>query len=268
MPRIDGSLRDRVLERLGFSSPPPVTRAGLDRVYGEWCRRVPFDNVQKRIALASEDAAPLPGGRAADFFERWLEHGTGGTCWPSSNALFALLEACGFEARRITAAMKDRPEENHGSVFVQLDGDDWLADTAMLSDRVFALRKGESGEVGPELARIRVEAIEDSWRLWVPFPPRPEPLACRLLADRVDHAHYLQRYEATRRQSPFNHSLYASRNREGARLVWLGSLRVEKTARGLEQEPLEPDALADSLVSELGLSEAIVGKLAQHGALG
>ena len=39
---------------------------------------------------------PLPGTQAADFFEHWLAHGTGGTCWSSSNALYMLVTALGF----------------------------------------------------------------------------------------------------------------------------------------------------------------------------
>ena len=57
------------------------------------------DAVCARLGVTS--AAPLPGTHAIDFFEQWLDHGTGGTCWSSSNALYMLLTALGFTARRI-----------------------------------------------------------------------------------------------------------------------------------------------------------------------
>jgi N-hydroxyarylamine O-acetyltransferase len=110
-------LRERVLERLGLTGPPRPDLEGLVFVYGAWCARVPFDNVRKMIALR-RGAARLPGAAAADFFSGWLEHGASGTCWPTSNALFVLLRALGFEARRVAGCMRSRdcePWERHGA---------------------------------------------------------------------------------------------------------------------------------------------------------
>jgi uncharacterized membrane protein len=76
---------------------------------------VPFDNVRKLIALRLAHAPPLPGTYAADFFEHWLAHGTGGTCWSSSNALQMLLVALGFTTRRIAGSMRDLGIITHGS---------------------------------------------------------------------------------------------------------------------------------------------------------
>ena len=68
---------DAVLERLGFSDRPVPDRAGLDEVYLAWCRRVPFDNVVKRIHLVSGSAEPFPNGSADAFLRAWLRDGTG-----------------------------------------------------------------------------------------------------------------------------------------------------------------------------------------------
>ena len=99
-------LRDAVCARLGIAPAPP-TLEFLEAVYAAWCRRVPFDNVRKLIALREAAPPPLPGTQAADFFEHWLAHGTGGTCWSSSNALYMLVTALGFTARRIAGSMRD-----------------------------------------------------------------------------------------------------------------------------------------------------------------
>src|SRR5438105_15871270 len=100
-------LTDAVLERLGRSDRPPTDLAGLELVYGAWCRSVPFDNLVKRIHLGSGDPAPIPNGDPTYFLVSWLEHGTGGTCWPSTLALHALLVALGFDVRIGSAAMRD-----------------------------------------------------------------------------------------------------------------------------------------------------------------
>ena len=112
------AMRDRVVEKLGFQAAPPPDLDGLRALYAAWCARVPFDNVRKMIALRTP-GAPLPGTTAEDFFEGWLRDGAGGTCWPSSQALWALLSALGFEARRVVASMRDTGYGSHGTVKVR-----------------------------------------------------------------------------------------------------------------------------------------------------
>ena len=80
-------LTEAVLAKLGLADRPRPDRAGLDRIYASWCRRVPFDNLVKRIHLTSGSEAPIPNGPPEAFFASWLAHGTGGTCWPSAGGL-------------------------------------------------------------------------------------------------------------------------------------------------------------------------------------
>jgi len=122
-PGLTTSLRDRVLTRLGFDTAPAPDLAGLGALYAAWCARVPFDNVRKMIALRTPGAA-LPGITAEDFFEEWMRHGAGGTCWPSSHALCGLLASCGFDARRVVASMRDTGTGSHGTVKVRVEGRD------------------------------------------------------------------------------------------------------------------------------------------------
>jgi len=122
-----------VLEALGFREAPPVDLDGLTAVYAAWCARVPFDNVRKLIALHGGASGPLPGLGADDFFDAWLTHRTGGTCWPSANALHALLDSVGFDSRRVTASMFDQGEPSHGTTIVLLDGHEHLVDSSMLT---------------------------------------------------------------------------------------------------------------------------------------
>lgn len=66
---------------------------------------MPFDNVRKLIHLSSQNPAALAGDDATDFFEAWLRHGAGGTCWPGHGALHSLLSALGFDADRAVGTM-------------------------------------------------------------------------------------------------------------------------------------------------------------------
>ena len=91
---VSSATAEVVLERFGLSGRRALTLGGLEELYQTWCRKVPFDNVRKRIALAKGQGGALPGGTSEDFFANWLTHGAGGTCWPTSNALYALLVWC------------------------------------------------------------------------------------------------------------------------------------------------------------------------------
>jgi N-hydroxyarylamine O-acetyltransferase len=270
--RIGDATAERVLERLGFTDRPAPTLDGLRHLYRAWCRAVPFDNVRKRIALAAPDPAPLPGGAAEEFFAAWRRHGTGGTCWPSSNGLFTLLAACGFDARRIEGSMREMPEPNHGSVIVRIDGAEWLADSSMLTEAPIPLHADAPLEIADPLHPIRVEPLEDGalrvhWA--VPFQRDPT-FPCRIRSAPVAHSFYLERYEITRSpdRSPFNAALYAARNVEGGVLAYLGRTQVRKRHDSIEERELEPAELARSLVEELGLSEEIVADLAKRELLG
>src|SRR4051812_26537593 len=108
--RLAPQLLEDVLIKLGFSDGPAVSLLGLRALYGAWCKRVPFDNVQKLIRLGANDPGPLPGDSATDFFKMWLAHGTGGTCWAGNGALHCLLLSIGFVSTRALGTMLLAPD--------------------------------------------------------------------------------------------------------------------------------------------------------------
>ena len=206
---------ERVLTRFGFSKAPAPTRAGLEEVYLAWGRHIPFDNVRKRIALTRGDAGGLPGGTAEEFFTAWLRHGPGGTCWPTSNGMYMLLRALGFDVRRIAASMQDMGMPNHGSVIARIEDEEVLVDSSILCERPIPLRRDGKLELDDPVHPIRIEPAGDLWLLHWGFTMSQEMMPCRLLEDPVDLPFYLKRYEISREMSPFNASLYGRRNREG-----------------------------------------------------
>ena len=131
---LDTALVERVLDRLGLSSRPEVSLAGLADLYGAWCRKVPFDNIRKLIHVRAGNPATLPGDTPNEFFEAWLAHGTGATCWAGNGALCELLTTLGFDARRAAATMMVAPgiPPNHGSVVVHFDDARYVTDASIL----------------------------------------------------------------------------------------------------------------------------------------
>lgn len=268
MSDVSPGLVERALDRLGFDAEPGNDRAGLERLYMAWCRAVPFDNIRKRVALLEGNPSPLPGGLPADFLEAWLEHGTGGTCWPSSNGLFTLLHACGFDVRRISASMGDRNDHNHGSLVVRLGGEELIVDSSILNERPIPLRRERASTLADALHPIRLEPAESGLVIHWGMSVSTDTMPCRLMNDPVDEAFYLERYEISRGYSPFNAALYARRNFPGGLVSFAGNTRFEKTASGVTSGELAPDELRAALIEELGLSAAIVARLSACGGLG
>jgi N-hydroxyarylamine O-acetyltransferase len=264
---LDPALRTRVVARLGLAGPPALDEAGLAAFYAAWCASVPFDNVRKMIALRTRPDGPLPGGDATDFFEHWLSHGVGGTCWPTSNALFALARSLGFRARRVAGSMRDLGIVNHGSVKVAVDGREWLVDSSSLTNVPLPLGDGLFVHDDGMLA-VEVEPTDGTHVVWTHTPPNSSYLPCRLLIDPASSHDYAAGYEASRVQSPFNRRLYARRNRSNALIVLAGRTRFAKTAAGLAARDLSTDELCQALRDDIGLSPGLIDDWVRCGGLG
>jgi N-hydroxyarylamine O-acetyltransferase len=261
---LDAVLLGRVTNRLGIPDTVPVSREGLELVYGAWSRTVPFDNIRKMISLRAGDQC-LIGHDANEFLGNFLDHGSSGTCWPSSNALFALLTSLGFDARRVAGAMFNMPEINHGSVKVRLEEVDWLADSSMLSGVPLPLT--ETVFVSTAAVGVEVEPVGDSHFIWTDFPPLPEFVPCSLRLDPVDAAFYAERYETSRETSPFNERLYLRKVTSEGLVVFLGHTRFLRTVNGLEIQELSREGLCAALHQDAGISEALITRWVDSGSL-
>ncbi len=126
-----------ILEKLGLARHPSIDIAGLSLLYGRWCRNVPFDNLRKRLLYSGSASGPVPGHNSQDFFENWLAHGTGGTCWATSHALHDLLSELGFPTTRGAGTMLASPDvvgPNHGTAIVTLEDLRYIVDGSMLTE--------------------------------------------------------------------------------------------------------------------------------------
>jgi len=261
---LDRELAERVLERLGLPDRPSIDPDGLTALYRGWGLAVPFDNVRKLIALhdpTCSPTAPLPGLDATDFFEQWLRHGVGGTCWPSANALTTLAAACGFDARRITASMFDLNEPSHGSTIVTIDGTEWLIDSSMLTDRPLPLSATEATEIDDPVFATTATPVPEGWLFGFPLPDESS-LPCRTISPaETSHDFYAERYEVSRTASPFNEHVYLRRN-DADGIVSMGNGRLAtRTAKGITNEEVSGPDTREAL-SAMGLSDEILAQLA------
>lgn len=258
------ALTERVLAKLGLRVRPALDLGGLRSLYRAWCRQVPFDNVRKLIALHSGPRGALPGSEPAGFFEDWLAHGTGGTCWAGNGALHALLGTLGFASERGVATMLVNPaaRANHGTVVATSAGQRYLLDASILHEVPLPLDEGapQPAQDAPWSVRTRHEAGRPVIR-WRPLH-LPSGLDCRVEWLEATPDSFPARYELTRAWSPFNYSLYARRNRADAVIGVAFGRRVAFGADGtVDEAPLDARARIRVLVEELGISEALAQTL-------
>lgn len=267
-PVLSPELVERVLAKLGLTGRPTLDLAGLNTLFAAYCGSIPFDNIQKRVWFAGDQTTPLTGGNPAEFFEDWLVHGTGGTCWPINGGMCALVHSLGFDARRIAGSVivERYPHgANHGSVIVTLDGIDYVIDPCYGSFKVLRLVPGRHASAGKGIHKIRAVPTGGGFKIFfymshnreVPLTFRTEPEH-----DPVDHAFFLTRYNWTKKNGVFNDALYFCR-RFPDRILTIGRKnRFTVAADGAFTKTEIADAERKSaLVDEFGLSEEIVEAL-------
>jgi N-hydroxyarylamine O-acetyltransferase len=261
---MDATLGARVLDRLGIDGAEiTVDAAGLALVYGAWCQAVPFDNLVKRIHLASGDPSPIPNGDPDAFFRSWLEHGAGGTCWPSTLALHALLVDLGFDVRLGSAAMRDDLDpttHSHGTLLVTTEhpGQLWWVDTSMLTDAPVPLVRGGPSELAHPRRPVRVEPVGELWRVHWQSTGDRGGMSCLLLDDDATEEHCRARYEWSREFSPFNQALYTTRNRADRSDEMVRGEHVVRDAAGVHRRPVGPEERHEILRDVFGYSVAIL----------
>lgn len=258
------SLFERVLARLGFSERPEPTLAGLRAIYHAWCQRVPFDNVRKVIHVRAGDTGPLPGSTVEDFFEAWLQHGTGGTCWSGAGACHALLRWLGFDAERGIATMLVVPHlpPNHGTVRVRLGAEHHLVDCSILYGEPLRLEVDAETRIAHPAWRVRCTPHKGRWTVaWRPLH-KADGLDCRLERFGAEAEEFRTLYEQTRDWSPFNYEVTARVNR-GDEVVGIAfGKAVNFHADGaIEQRRITHEERQRRLIEQLGLSEEIVSQL-------
>jgi N-hydroxyarylamine O-acetyltransferase len=117
---------DAYFGRIGYSGPRTPDLATLDAVMRAHIASVPFENLDvqlgRRISIAPEA-----------IFAKLVTARRGGWCYEQNGLFGGVLDAMGFEVRRLTcgvmrAATGDAAMGNHLALAVTIDGTPWLAD--------------------------------------------------------------------------------------------------------------------------------------------
>lgn len=267
-PVLSPDLLERVLLKLGLTDQPRLDLTGLNRLFAAYQEGVPFDNIQKRIWFAGDRSKPVTGGDPTEFFEHWLTHGTGGTCFPINGALHALVHSLGFDARRNAGSVivEGYPAGgNHGTVLVTLDGVDYLIDGNLGAFKALPLLPDTPTSTGDGLHDIRAVPLEGRFDvLWYQGHSREAPLVFRteLEYDSVDHAFFLARYDWTTTVGLFNDALYICRRLPESIMVMGRTNKITvATNNTLTKTEITEAERRRALVEEFGMSVDIANAL-------
>jgi len=266
-PSLSPSLVERVLAKLGLKNKPTLDLAGLNSLYAAISGNIPFDNIQKRIWFATDRKKPVTGGDPREFFENWVRHGTGGTCWAGNGGMYALAHALGFQARRMAGSVivANYPQGgNHGSVLVTLDGIEYVFDHTFGAFKVAPFIPGKRASTGTGIHNIEVIPVDGGFEVFfhlgwtedaLPFRTEPEH-------DPVDHSFFIDRYDNASRVGFFNDTLLISR-RFANSTVTIGRMNkiVISPGGSLAKTELTPAQRDQVLIQELGLSPEVVSMI-------
>lgn len=261
---LDKKLVEKILLKLGIDYPGAPDITALTAIYGSWCKKIPFDNIRKRIHLESGNPAPLPGDDPTDFFEGWLRFGTGGTCWAGSNALYSLLFSLGFKVCRAVGTMLIAPgaPPNHGTVIVHCNGERFLADTSILHGTPIKMDDHMPTKINHPAWGIDGYPEKGNWYVrWRPLHML-DGCTCRMDDTDASHTTFARLNEETRIWGPFNYALYLRINQSDSLTGVAFGDRLSFDSKGnIRRSPMDAEARRRFLVEEMGISEEILKKL-------
>jgi N-hydroxyarylamine O-acetyltransferase len=257
-----GATVGAVLEKLEVDRPAP-NLVGLRALYGAWCGAVSFDNVLKMIHVGEERSGPLPGSTADSFFEGWLEHGAGGTCWAGNGALHDLLEALGFDVARAIATMLPSPDArgpNHGSVVVTVEGERWIVDASILSAEPIRMPDPDEPAAAGRLPRFAWFDGNPAvvWRIL----SAPGGSPCRIDRIGAEAGEWDALHQRTGTWGPFNYQLNARVFRGKTSVGVSSGQRFTFGPDGsLSASPLDRGGRIRFLIDEIGISEELARRV-------
>lgn len=126
---LDPRLTARVLRFLGQEAAPP-SLAALDALVTAYTRRVPWESVSRIVRRANVAATADCPRWPVEFWSLALGQGSGGTCYESNYAFFALLRRLGYAGYLTINDMRDSVG-CHSAMVVMLDDCPYLVDVGL-----------------------------------------------------------------------------------------------------------------------------------------
>lgn len=262
--RLPEKLFNQVVEKMNIYGEPENTAKGLDVIYQAWRKKVPYDNLRRRILKHENPEQTPPVISAERFFNDWLSEGIGGTCWEIQEALYCLLNDLHFSTRFVLSSVHEgnfqRTPYNHGTLVVDVDDESLLFDPSLMLGQPLPLRPHS---VTHPAWRSEMHRAGRIWCVrWQPLGR--SPVECHLLqlnATLADVRRH-RRLATGTGDHPFNAASYIRLMRETTLLGLVRGERVMRHADGRESwQPLNREQQLQLLTEEFGISERLAVQL-------
>lgn len=189
--KLDEQLTSDVLTFLNVQASVP-TLPVLEKLLAAYYCTVPWESVF-RIVRRAETAVPNPRWPHI-FWQEAMSQGSGGTCFESNYAFFALLQTLGYQGYLTINNMGDSIG-CHTAIVILLDGQKWLVDVGL---PIYALlpisSRGVMYRSSPFLHYV--VRPDGRSRYQIEQRPHPKPVAFTLIDEPVDDATYRAATEA------------------------------------------------------------------------
>jgi|GEM_PF-2729475 len=252
--QLEKSTAEKVLNHLNLDVKS--NEEGLKQLYSIWCQNIPFDNFWKRLQLAEKSFSDKNQMNPNHFLEIWMDHGLGGTCWTSTNALWALLNYLGFKVRFIAGSMGDMGMPNHGSLIVTFENaKEFIVDTSILNNTPIDISSN-----GVEDYLHPIQLISDAGKTVLVFEhvTKREDMSCAMEFKGVSADEIPKHYGASVEMSLFNDCVYVRKNTKKSVLSIVGNTFSKKSSKEIEKKELAPKEISEVLINTMGFSEKIV----------
>ncbi|SED15546.1 Arylamine N-acetyltransferase [Tenacibaculum sp. MAR_2009_124] len=245
----------KLLNRFKLSTTE-CNEEGLKKVYQAWCRNIPFDNFWKRLELEQSPFIEKDQIDATTFFEAWLEHGIGGTCWTTTNALQALLIDMGFQVKFVGGSMGDMGLVNHGSLIVTTnDKREFIVDTSISNEVPIEIIPNTIDNTPHS-----IQLIDEQEKLSIlfEFPSKKDLMKCAIYNNTLSSENVQKHHKESYTNSLFNDCVYIKKNNEFGINTIIGNTLYTKTKNEIKKVTLNKEEIEKVLSNVMGLSDEII----------
>lgn len=124
---LSNQLRDKILQKLNLQLGSPSVE-NLDQILQSYTRTIPWESATRNVRRIEKknDYAACPRW-PEEFWEIALSQGTGGTCFETNLAIYALLSTLGYTGY-LTINNMGKNLGCHTAIVVTLENEKWLFD--------------------------------------------------------------------------------------------------------------------------------------------
>ena len=169
---LSSALCRRILRHFALPINSPPNLATLRQLLASYTRTVPWESASRIGRRARHDSAADCALLGADFWASHFESGTGGTCYESNYAFFALLRIIGFEGY-LTINDMGSAIGCHSAIVIIIAGQKYLVDVGYPVHAVIPLSASGKSFVRSAIMNYSIEPLGDRrYAVWREIHPR------------------------------------------------------------------------------------------------